>query len=377
MTLRVLHVQRAKGVSGSERHLLSLLPALGREGVVTRMCVLSTGEGVRFVRALENSGIDVTVRVGGGHFNPRLVPELVSEIRAFRPDVLHTHLFHADVVGQFAALLTGVPAVSSVHSTDAFYRREPYRTAGKAISRLARRRIAISEHVARFLSDEHLSPEERIRVVYYGIDVDRWTREAVPQTAARRAFDLPDDVFVIGIAARLIAGKGHPSLIEAVGRLVRDNGVPATLLVAGEGEERVRLEAVAARHCPDGSVRFLGFVPDVETLLTACDVVAFPTDDYAEGFGLTALEAMAAGRPVVATRYASLPEVVDDGVTGILVPPGGVEAMRAAFVELADNEPLRASMGQAGIRRARQTFGLRRMALETRAIYHEVLGARC
>ncbi len=156
--MRVLHVQRAKGVSGSERHLLSLLPALESVGVKSRMCVLSTGDGPRFVAELADAGIDVTVRAAGGDLNAKLVPELVSEIRAFRPDVVHTHLFHADVVGQVAAQVARVRGVSSVHSTDDFYRREPYRSVGRAVSRLARRRIAISEHVARFLREERLAP---------------------------------------------------------------------------------------------------------------------------------------------------------------------------------------------------------------------------
>ncbi len=103
LTMRVLHVQRAKGVSGSERHLLSLLPALGAVGVETRMCVLSTGDGPRFVDELSASGIDVTMRNAGGNLNAKLVPELMAEIRAFRPDIVHTHLFHADLVGQVAA----------------------------------------------------------------------------------------------------------------------------------------------------------------------------------------------------------------------------------------------------------------------------------
>jgi glycosyltransferase involved in cell wall biosynthesis len=375
VTLRVLHVQRAKGVSGSERHLLSLLPALADEGVESRMCVLSTGEGQRFVDALSRAGIDVRARNGGGHLNARLVPELVSEIRAFRPHLVHTHLFHADVMGQIAAYASRVPAVSSVHSTDDFYRREPYRSAGRLVGAMARRRIAISHHVERYVEELRLAPRDRIRVVYYGIDVDRWLAAAPGRAAARSRFDVPDGVFVVGIAARLIAGKGHPTLIEAVGRMARD-GIAVSLLVAGEGEERDRLEALARRCCPEGTVRFLGFVPDVEALLAACDVVAFPTDDYAEGFGLTALEAMAAGRPVVATRYASLPEVVDDGVTGALVPPKSVDAMRVALVALANDPTLGARQGDAGARRAREVFGLGRMAAETRAVYDEALRRR-
>ena len=237
------------------------------------------------------------------------------------------------------------------------------------------RRIAISEHVARFLREVHLAPPERIRVVLYGIDAAKWEQEAPTREVARGAFDVGDD-FVVGIAARLIAGKGHPTLIEAVGRAVREDGIKITLLVAGAGEEREHLEALAAKHCPPESVRFLGFVQDVETFLAACDVVAFPTDNYAEGFGLTALEAMAAARPVLATRYASLPEVVDDGVTGILVEPGSVDEMRAALVRLATDEPERIGMGLAGLQRAKDVFTLDQMAEGTRAVYDEVMRRR-
>jgi glycosyltransferase involved in cell wall biosynthesis len=371
--MRVLHVQRAKGVSGSERHLLSLLPALGAVGVETRMCVLSTGDGPRFVDKLSDTGIDVTTRTAGGDLNAKLVPELMAEIRSFRPDIVHTHLFHADLVGQVAARMSRVRGISSVHSTDDFYRREPYRSAGRALSRLTRRRIAISEHVARFLREVHLAPPERIRVVYYGIDADGWAREAPTSGVARQAFDVSEGDLVIGIAARLIAGKGHATLIEAVGRAIRDNGIPALLLVAGAGEERVRLEALAAEHCPPGRVRFLGFVSDVEAFLAACDIVAFPTDSYAEGFGLTALEAMAAARPVVATRYASLPEVVEDSVTGVLVTPRSVDGMRGALVGLAKDQARRTAMGRAGAQRAREVFRLDRMAEATRAVYEEVV----
>ena len=156
-------------------------------------------------------------------------------------------------------------------------------------------------------------------------------REAPPARVAKAMIGVSDSSVVVGIAARLIEGKGHETLIRSVGRVLSEDAVPMVLLVAGEGPERDPLEALAARYCPPGSVRFLGFVKQVETFLAACDIVAFPTDGHGEGFGLTALEAMATGRPVVATRFASLPEVVEDGATGVLVPPRSVEAMRGRW----------------------------------------------
>lgn len=351
---------------------MTLLPALERLGVETRMCVLSTGDGAQFVEALQTAGVDTTARRAGGDVNLMLVAELVAEIRAFRPDVVHTHLLHADVVGQVAATVSRVRGVSSVHATPDFYRREPYRGVGRAVSRLARRRIAISEHVARFLREVRLTPPERIRVVHYGIDAAQWSREAPSRAAARREFGVDDGDIVVGIAARLIDGKGHATLIEAVGRVVRNDGLPLRLLIAGVGEKREALERLADRHCPD-RVRFLGFVSGVERFLAACDVVAFPTDGHGEGFGLTALEAMAASRPVVATRFASLPEVVDDGVTGLLVPPRAVDALRTALVALAVDGDRRVAMGEAGHRRACDTFAVERMAEATLTVYDEVL----
>ena len=161
----------------------------------------------------------------------KLVPELLAEIREFRADIVHTHLLHADLVGQVAAQLARVRGVSSVHATPDFYRREPYRSTGRADQPSGRRRVAISEHVARFLRELRSRPE-RIRVVHYGIDAERWER-VPPRSAAREAFSVQIPL-VIGIAARLIDGKGHETLIEAVGKAIREDGIPALLLVAGE-----------------------------------------------------------------------------------------------------------------------------------------------
>jgi len=370
--VRVLHIQRAKGIGGSERHLLALLPALRDRGIDVRMCVLEVGDGNQFIDEMRRSGVDVVVQRGGSDANPVLLPQLVSEIRRFRPDLVHTHLVHADIYGQLAARVAGVTGVSSVHGTPAFYLRQPYRAGGKLVGRLASRRIAISEHVASFLRSTGLAPPERIRVVYYGIDPAPWTTSPADRRKAREALALLDGDVVVGIASRLIPGKGHDVLVEALAR-ARLRCPELKLLIAGDGTERARIERAAALAGPPGTVQVLGFLPDVPAFYAACDVVAFPTQpELSEGFGLAALEAMAAGKPVIASSVGSLPEVVDDGVTGVLTQPSSVDGLASALVDLALDPTRREQLGTAGEVRARRDFPLDAMVSRTIAVYDEL-----
>jgi glycosyltransferase involved in cell wall biosynthesis len=333
---------------------------------------LVTGEGDRFVDALRTQAVDVTVHRAGPDLNPALASWLFTELRSFRPDVVHTHLIHADVHGQLAASALRVPGVSSVHDTARFYYREPFRSAGRLAGRLAARRIAISEHVARFLREMRLAPADRIRVVHYGIEPSAWSAHQGEATRARADLGISSNEIVVGIASRLVPGKGHEVLIEAFADAVHE--VPELrLLIAGSGSEEQALRALAARRGPAGTVRFLGFVDDVRKFLIACDVLVFPTlPELSEGFGLAALEAMAAHLPVVASAVGSLSEVVDDGRTGLLVQPGSVEALRAAIVRLARDRALREQLGCGGANRARECFGLDEMVSRTISVYEEV-----
>lgn len=370
--MRVLHVQRAKGIGGSERHLLTLLPGLAAEGVDVRMHVLAAGDGARFVDELENAGVSTSSSAAGPDVNPLSVATLVAEIRRFRPDVVHTHLVHADLHGQVAALLTRVPGVSSVHGTPAFYQRHPYRLVGRSVGKMARRRIAISEHVARFVRHLGLAPADHIRVVPYGIAIDTMRTTVAEARSARARYGFAVSERVIGVAARLIPGKGHDVLIEGFGDVARSDDT-LRLAIAGTGPEQPRLEALAASTCPSGAVRFLGFVDDVRGFFAACDVLAFPTQpELGEGFGLAALEAMAAGRPVVATDVGSLPEVVDHGVTGMLVPAHSAQALGATVARLATDPELSVRLGTAGAERAATCFPLSLMVERTRRVYEEL-----
>jgi glycosyltransferase involved in cell wall biosynthesis len=372
--MRVLHVQKVKGIGGSERHLLSLLPALRDAGTEVAMVVIASDQAGRFVEKMQETGVPVKVlEARRSPVSPGLALDIGKAIEWYRPELVHTHLIHADVHGQVAARRAGVRAVSSIHSVERFYRREPYRSAAALAHRLAARTIAISRFAGEYMLRAGIVRSERLRVVPYGIDVEGWVLSDDEHLVARRELGVDGDDVIVGIAARLTEGKGHADAIEAVGRVSLD--IPRIrLIIAGEGPLRGSLEA-AAWAGPKDRVRFVGFVQDVSRFMNAVDVVCFPTrPSLGEGFGLAALEAMAAARPVVATAVASLPEVVLDGETGVLTPPGDVGALADALRRLAVDADERERMGTAGLGRAGSTFSLDAMVRRTNGVYQEALG---
>ena len=370
--MRVLHVQKVKGIGGSERHLLSLLPGLRERGADPVMCVLAAKGADPFVDAMRAEGIDTLRLAAGPDVNPILLPQVARALARTGADLVHTHLFHGDSYGLMAARLLHRPAVSSVHSVHGMYRRQPYRSFGVMTSGAARRTIAISAYVRRFLIDSELRHGDRIRVVPYGIASDDWATSDQLNARARKAFGLNDGDVAIGMAARLIPGKGHGVLVEAFEQAVA-SAPSLRLLIAGDGPLRSDLET-AVRRLPSGAARVLGFIPDIRSFMAACDVLAFPTSpQLGEGFGLAALEAMASSRPVIATDVASLPEVVANGETGLLVQPDDPSELAGALLELASDSALRHRLGQQARARAVERFGLDRMISETLAVYDEAL----
>jgi len=373
--LTVLHVQKAAGISGAERHVLSLLPALAGADIDVTACVLVTGDGGSYVDRLRDEGVTTEALRAGTDVNPMLVPRLRALIRGSGADVVHTHLIHADVHGALAARLAGVPVVSSVHGRPAFYGRQPYLGAGRLVGRLAARRIAISPAVAEFVRALRLARPAGLEVIPYGIDCRAWEAAPGDVEGARRANGLSPEDVVVGIASRLIPLKGHTALIDAVGYAATD-APELRVLVAGGGPLHDDLVARAERAAP-GRVRFLGFVSDVRSFMHACDVIAFPTEpELGEGFGLAALEGMASGRPVVATASGALDDLVTDGETGFLVPPRSPGALAEALVRLAREPGLRQRMGEAAARRAAERYSIAAMVTATAAVYRSVATPR-
>jgi sugar transferase (PEP-CTERM/EpsH1 system associated) len=241
----------------------------------------------------------------------------------------------------------------------------------RAIAPLVNRFVAVSEDLGRWLVDVVHVPPKKVVVIHNGVDVGRFAGDG--RERARRALDLADDRLVLGTIGRLDPVKDHVGLVEAFAD-VAPTCPSATLLIVGEGPCRAAIAGAVKAHALDARVRLLGERHDVPQLLTAFDV--YVLSSIAEGISNTILEAMASGLPVLATRTGGNPELVDDDVTGALVPVGDRQAMASAIRTYVHDPALRARHGAAGRTRAHEQFALDRMAARYLGLYHELVSGK-
>ncbi len=349
--MRVAHVHRMRGIGGSERHLLTLLPALAERGIDTTFVGLDdpAWDPADFYGALRVPAVRLPAP---RDLDPLLLAKLVRSLDA---DVVHTHLVHADVYGGIAATLRRTKLVSTKHNDDPF-RAGPFRYAERALAHAADRVIAISDSLRRFTVERVGIPAAKVETIHYGLD------EPPAPWGENPADPIRGDARILLSVSRLTAQKGIDVAVRALASLPGD----AYLVVLGEGPERGAIEELARKLGVHDRVHLPGRVPDVAAWLRRASVYVHPA--RWEGFGLAVLEAMVCGVPVVATNVSSLPELVVDGKTGVLVSPDDAAAL-AAGVERALAEP---GFGPAGRARARSEFSVARMADRTAALYRSL-----
>jgi glycosyltransferase involved in cell wall biosynthesis len=358
----VLHTQKVAGISGSETYLLQLLPDLRERGWDVRFLMLHENEegAWEFARELTGRGVpldDVELRAD---VDPIAFGEVVAYLSRSRPRILHTHLVHADVYGQLAGALARVPLrLSTKHGFNEFREGRWFALADRSVGSLAHVHIAISRGLARYLAETEGFDEEDFEIVHYGIS---------PRDGAHAYAKAEPRLLCIG---RLIPIKGHLVLLRAFAQArARVPGV--TLDLAGRGPLEPALRSYARELGLDGAVRFLGFVSPVQRAVEEAAIVVVPS--LGEGFGMVALEAMERARPVIASAVGGLPEIVEDGTTGLVVPPGDAEALAEAIVALGGNLERAAAMGAAGRERALSDFTPARSVLRTEELYSSALG---
>lgn len=363
--LSILHVDAERGFSGGEVQVFLLLEGLRARGHRVALACPAGSRGEEEARA---RGFDVHTVPLRNDLDLRSVRALARTLRTGDFDLVHLHTGRATWLGGLAAELSGVPAVT----TRRMDRRVKRGARTRLIyGRLVRRAAAISPSVAAGLREAGVAAD-RIRTIPSTVDPAR-VRAHSPEARARLRAELldPDDgaaVCVLALAA-LVPRKGLDVLLDALACL--ESGSRPMLWIAGDGPERGALEERARARDLGPRTRFLGRRDDVADLLAAADVLALPS--HKEGLGVAALEGMAAGLPILASRVGGLADAVQDGRTGVLLPPGDVAAWADGLRRLAADAALRERLGAAGPSRVAEGFLPEQMTAAYEALYFEVL----
>jgi glycosyltransferase involved in cell wall biosynthesis len=363
--VRVVEVMATGTNGGAQEHVFSLASRLNPARYDVRVISLSHGSSVR---RLQKAGIEASVI---DEPDDRLaVLALAEELGAFEPEVVHNHMFRAEVVGTKAALHLGEkgcrrPAViSTVHSSRV--RCVEDRETLRQLTPLMDRLIVVSKAIEQKIADEGRRGAP-ISLVYNGVDLQRYNHQQ-PCCTLHEDYHIDAEAPIVGVVARLEAEKGHRTLLAAWPLVLA--AVPnAWLLVVGEGSEQDSLEAQADILGISGRVVFTGRREDVPAVTAALDVSVLPS--YREAQGLSVLEAMALSRPVVASAVGGIPEMIEDGISGLLVPPHDCEALATAIVRLLTDHPLADTIARRGHDLVHERFCVELMVKAVSDLYDE------
>ena len=369
--MKILHVTSHLNIGGITRYTLSLSQQLAKRG---HRVMIASGGGQMESRAeaigLEPWRLPLKTSQEFSHKTFRSIRQILDRLEREPVDILHAHTRVAQVVADQVSRRSKIPYVTTWHG---IYKRRLGRKWYPCTGKVC---IAISGMVFQHLLRDFQVPQERARLIYNGIDTVHY--EVPPDPAVIRAYRerwrIPDGQPVIGGIGRLAAGevKGFDLLLAAA-CLLKETLPGIQVLIVGDGPRRPFLEDVAERLGILDNVHFVGEAEDIRIPLAAMNVFVFPSR-WPEAFGLTLVEAMAAGKPVVAVRMGAVPEILCDGVDGFLVDPEDIQGLAQGIARALSDRELAEHMGRQAQLRVRERFGLERMAAEVEEVYREVLG---
>lgn len=357
---------------GVEEHICGLLRNLSRD-LFRAHLVCSPAIVDRFRVGLPGD-IEITPLALGGLGDIAGAAKLGRLLLREEFEIVHSHMFWSSLFGSPIGRACGVPAiVETLHGSEA------WRTGWKAkcdldrvITRFVSKYIAVSASDAKFLREKKHVPPDKIAIVRNGIDLRRFSVSQNARKAIRETLGFTEQDQVLIMVARFHSGKGHPVLLSAMRQLL--SVYPKLKLIClGEGDGEAEIRGLCEELGLAQQVRLVGYQPNVPEWLRAADINVLPS--FYEGLPLTVLEAMAAGLPTVASHVGGIPEAIEDGVSGMLVPPGNPGRLAEALSFLLSQVEVRERMGKAACSRALRWFGIERQVRDTEKVYLELCGA--
>lgn len=365
-TVRVLHVTFNMGIGGTEQVIRQLITGLDSEKVTSEILCID-GQVGAIGEQLRESGIPIVAVQRRAGFDRSLIRIIRTRLRKGNFDVVHCHQYTPWVYGWFAALGLPVSVVFTEHGR--FYPdRYRYKAAlvNQAMARTTRAMVAISEATRQALARYEFLPRSRIRVVYNGIAALQPDRDRV--AALREDLGIPEQAFVMGTVSRMDPVKNQSMMLRAFHRFLQQCP-EGWLLVVGDGAERESLQSLAGELGISERVTFTGSVSQPANHMALMEV--FLLSSFTEGTSMTLLEAMSLGIPTVATDVGGNPEIVREGLNGMLVPVDDEQAFAEAMIGLWQEPETRSQLGQGARTRFDERFSREVMVNAYQEIYRE------
>ncbi len=368
MPAKVMLLAVGLGVGGTETHILELASRMDRSRFEVMVCTLKPGGAV--ADELKARGVRVVSLDGSGKWDLRVIVRLFKLLRAERPDVIQAFLFWANMSARVCGrILRAFPVISSYH--------DEVVSEGRLVRLVDRLTLAWTEAVVCCSEAVRRSVESRIgetgtrcTIIPFGVDLARFQGTSA---ASHHEVGLGEGQRSIGTVCRLVEPKkGLSVLLKAMEELKRRHGMPpCRLVIVGDGPAREELELLRDRLGLASWIVFVGTRRDIPQVLRSMDIFVLPS--LYEGFGIAILEAMAVGKPVIATRVGGIPEFVIPGETGVLIEPGNADVLADAIESLLRDSDQARRMGAKGRVRAQEHYDIVDIVRQHEQVYEACL----
>jgi len=366
--LRVCQLITTLGIGGAERGLCELVTGMDRQRFEVEVFALRGGP---VSARLADAGIAVTVLGVRGKWDIMKLPRLTRLLRDGHFDLLHTHLFHADLAGRPAAKAAGVGhLVHTVWTAEGRFR--PWQFAyARLLSQSCDRVVCVSQSVRDHHARLSKLPDDAYVVIPWGVDVEKFRRDDASRRRLRGQWRLADDDVLVAFVGRLEFYKGIDTLLAALAQLA-SAGRAVRAVIAGDGPQRPAVKKFIDQGPGGGLVHMLGMVADVPAVLSAADIYVMPS--LWEGWPLALGEAMSASLPAIGTNVPGIRDLIVPEQTGLLIERKDAGALAGAIGRLVADESLRVRLGSAGRRRIVDQFTIEQTIAAHERLYEEIAG---